>query len=119
MRNILGNAAKYTPIGTQSWSGRGRTATMSAIRVIDSGPGIDEAAATRRSSSSIAIRSRARAVAGSGIGLFVCASLVEAMGGPIWATQRPEGGAEFGFTLRGLPDDEAGVPKHPVGVATA
>ena len=29
------------------------------------------------------------------------------MGGTIWARQRPEGGSEFGFTLRVLPDDES------------
>ena len=42
----------------------------------------------------------ARAVpGGAGIGLFVCRNLIEAMGGRIWATDRPSGGAEFGFTL--------------------
>ena len=50
----------------------------------------------------------ARQVSGSGIGLFVCARLIEAMGGRIWAQSRPEGGAEFGFALRAVdetPDD--------------
>jgi hypothetical protein len=28
------------------------------------------------------------------------------MGGSIWARRRPEGGSEFGFTLRVIPDDE-------------
>jgi len=42
----------------------------------------------------------ARAVpGGAGIGLFVCRHLIGAMGGRIWAKSRPEGGAEFGFTL--------------------
>jgi hypothetical protein len=48
-----------------------------------------------------------RAVAGSGIGLFVCASLVEAMGGRIWASRPPGGGSEVGFTLRALEPDPA------------
>ena len=48
----------------------------------------------------------ARTVAGSGIGLFVCASLVQAMGGRTWAARRPEGGTEFGFTMRVLEADE-------------
>jgi hypothetical protein len=42
----------------------------------------------------------ARQISGSGIGLFVCARLIEAMGGRVWAQSRPEGGAEFGFALR-------------------
>ncbi|HKZ92471.1 MAG TPA: ATP-binding protein, partial [Candidatus Limnocylindrales bacterium] len=48
----------------------------------------------------------ARTVSGSGIGLFVCASLVEAMGGRIWALRRPEGGSEFGFTLKTIEADD-------------
>ena len=118
VRNMLGNAAKYTPIGTHVTVLAERDGDDVAIRIIDTGPGIDEAAATRAFELFYRDPSRARAVAGSGIGLFVCASLVEAMGGTIWAHQRPEGGAEFGFTLRGLPDDEAGVPTRPVGAAT-
>jgi hypothetical protein len=41
------------------------------------------------------------------------------MGGRIWATNRPTGGAEFGFTLRVLEGDEefardeADEPRHP------
>ena len=53
----------------------------------------------------------ARTVSGSGIGLFVCASLVNAMGGRIWAHRREGGGSEFGFTLRVLvPDEDLGSP---------
>jgi signal transduction histidine kinase len=37
--------------------------------------------------------------AGTGIGLFVARSLVEAMGGRIWANRRPEGGTEIAFRL--------------------
>jgi signal transduction histidine kinase len=40
------------------------------------------------------------------MGLFVCASLVESMGGRIWARRRPEGGSEIGFTLRPFEVDE-------------
>ena len=43
---------------------------------------------------------------GAGIGLYVCKVLVEAMGGRVWASQRPEGGAEFGFVLTRSEDDE-------------
>jgi len=34
-----------------------------------------------------------------GIGLSVCSAIVKAHGGRIWATNRPEGGAEISFTL--------------------
>jgi signal transduction histidine kinase len=39
-------------------------------------------------------------LAGSGVGPFVCRHLVEAMGGRVWARNRPGGGLEMGFALR-------------------
>ena len=38
-------------------------------------------------------------LAGSGIGPFVCRLLVEAMGGRVWAANRPGGGLVMGFAL--------------------
>ena len=38
--------------------------------------------------------------AGAGIGPFVCRNLIEAMGGRVWAVNRPGGGLELGFALR-------------------
>ena len=118
VRNMLGNAAKYTPTGTRVVVRAEADGEDVAIRVLNSGPGIDEAATRHAFELFYRDPSRARAVAGSGIGLFVCASLVEAMGGTIWAKQRPEGGTEFGFTLRGLPDDEAGHVIRPASATT-
>ena len=39
------------------------------------------------------------AVAGVGLGLAICSSIVEAHGGRIWIERRPEGGAIFCVTL--------------------
>jgi signal transduction histidine kinase len=39
-------------------------------------------------------------LAGSGVGPFVCRHLVAAMGGRVWAANRPDGGLEMGFALR-------------------
>ena len=66
------------------------------------GPGIPDSSMDRIFELFYRDPDSARTVAGSGIGLFVCASLVEAMGGRIWAARRPEGGSEFGFTMRAL-----------------
>jgi PAS domain S-box-containing protein len=107
VRNILSNAAKYTPIGTEVIVRASHEDDMVAVRVLDSGPGLEPGTAERAFELFYRDPTSARAVAGSGIGLFVCASLVEAMGGRIWARTRPEGGAEFGFTLRVLADDES------------
>jgi signal transduction histidine kinase/ActR/RegA family two-component response regulator len=37
---------------------------------------------------------------GTGLGLYICKNLVEQMGGTIWAENRKEGGATFGFGIR-------------------
>jgi PAS domain S-box-containing protein len=120
VRNILSNAAKYTPPGTDVIVRAEQDNGTVAVRVLDSGPGIEPVAAQRAFELFYRDPNRARSVAGSGIGLFVCASLVQAMGGTIWAKSRAEGGAEFGFTLRVLPDDESiGASRPPAGVASA
>jgi two-component system sensor histidine kinase KdpD len=36
---------------------------------------------------------------GVGLGLFICRSLVESVGGRIWADEGPDGGARISFTL--------------------
>ncbi len=106
VRNMLSNAAKYTPSGTRVVVRAEQEGESVAVRVLDSGPGIDEASVERAFELFYRDPALARSIAGSGIGLFVCASLVKAMGGVIWARRRPEGGSEFGFTLRVIPDDE-------------
>jgi signal transduction histidine kinase len=39
-------------------------------------------------------------LAGAGVGPFVCRHLIEAMGGRVWARNRPDDGVEMGFALR-------------------
>jgi two-component system sensor histidine kinase KdpD len=106
VRNILGNAAKYTPTGTRVVVDARREGRVVAIRFLDDGPGIPEASIPHLFELFYRDPDSARTVAGSGIGLFVCASLVQAMGGRTWAARRPEGGTEFGFTMRVLEADE-------------
>ena len=49
-------------------------------------------------------------------GLAVCKRLVTAQSGTIWARNRPEGGAEFGFSLpgkqRNIVERRAGAQRH-------
>jgi signal transduction histidine kinase/PAS domain-containing protein len=104
LRNLISNAAKYAGerstveiVASQAADGDGGAEEVT-VQVFDNGPGIGEAEADQlfglyyRSS-------EAAAAPGAGIGLFVCRGLVNAMGGRIWARPRPEGGAEFGFSL--------------------
>lgn len=110
IRNLLANAAKYSPSDTAIRVTVERDGDGVAIRVTDEGPGLGPEApdelfeAFYRSPGVVGIKS------GAGIGLFVCRELVYAMGGRIWAAAAPPpapSGAEFGFWL---PGPNAGDP---------
>jgi PAS domain S-box-containing protein len=107
VRNLLTNAAKY--------GGAGATIKVTVeldeasdevvVRVIDDGPGIEASEAERLFELFYRSPATASATSGAGIGLFVCARLVRAMGGRIWAKARASGGAEFGFALKVMHED--------------
>jgi two-component system sensor histidine kinase KdpD len=96
--NLLENAIKHTPPGTQiSISARPED---DAVRVCidDTGPGLPPGDPDRL----FAKFQRGRdenSVGGAGLGLAICRAVVNAHGGRITAMQRPGGGARFVFTL--------------------
>ncbi len=102
IRNLLSNGAKYGGSGSTvritSEAGDGEV----IVRVLDDGPGFPADEATRLFELFYRSPGTASAASGAGIGLFVCARLLAAMGGRIWATPRADGGAEFGFALAEL-----------------
>jgi PAS domain S-box-containing protein len=105
VRNLLSNAAKYG--GPESHvevvvEGAGEEVL---VRILDDGPGFPQGEADKLFDLYYRSPSTAGAASGAGIGLFVCARLIRAMGGRIWATSRPGGGAEFGFSLRVMAED--------------
>ncbi|MEO5941731.1 MAG: GAF domain-containing protein [Candidatus Limnocylindrales bacterium] len=106
VRNLLSNAAKYGGPGASVTARAEATGSEVVVRILDDGPGFP--ADETDSLFELFFRSAqtARAAAGAGIGLFVCARLIRAMGGRIWAANRPEGGAEFGFALRVMSEDD-------------
>jgi signal transduction histidine kinase len=69
------------------------------VRVLDDGPGLDEGVADRLFDLYYRAPGTSVRAPGAGIGLFVCRQIVTALGGTIWARQRPGRGAEFGFRL--------------------
>ena len=105
VRNLLGNAAKYGPIGGEIDLIADAPDGSPRVRVLDRGPGVDPAEADRLFE--LFYRSqRTSRIAGSGIGLFVAHRLISSMGGTIWARPREDGeGAEFGFQLQPLHED--------------
>jgi PAS domain S-box-containing protein len=99
LRNLLSNAAKYSPAGS-TVTVTGRThGDQVEIRVLDRGAGISAGEAEQLFRLFYRSPNTAKQASGAGIGLYVCRGLVQAMGGRIWATVREGGGSEFGFSL--------------------
>ncbi|HEY7936858.1 MAG TPA: ATP-binding protein [Candidatus Limnocylindrales bacterium] len=116
MRNFLSNAAKYAGDNAHIDVQVRYAAPWVSVTVSDDGPGFPSAAADDLFS--LYYRAAgSEAASGAGIGLYVCRHLVEAMGGTVWARNKPNGGAEFGFTLAPYlePEDELHeLPTYPV-----
>ncbi len=99
VRNLLSNAAKYggldSTVAIRAEAGEREV----IVRVLDDGPGFPVEETERLFELFYRSPGTATIAGGAGIGLFVCARLIRAMGGSIWARPRGESGAEFGFAL--------------------
>lgn len=105
VRNLLANAMKYGGPEAIARIVAADAAGEVQVRVLDNGPGFPTEDAERLFKLYYRAPGPARKISGSGIGLFVCARLIEAMGGRVWALNRPAGGAEFGFALRAMAEE--------------
>ena len=105
VRNLLSNAAKYGGPDSHVEAVVEPAGAEVLVRILDDGPGFPPGEADRLFDLYYRSPSTAGAASGAGIGLFVCARLIRAMGGRIWATPRPGRGAEFGFSLRVMAED--------------
>ncbi len=113
LANLLSNAAKYNSPGGRVQVRAGSEGDAVVVRVLDDGPGIAEEESERLFDLYYRSSATARSASGSGLGLYVCRRLVEAMGGSITARRRLEGGSEFIVRLRpyeGEPDAADGEP---------
>jgi signal transduction histidine kinase len=102
IRNLLSNAAKYSGAGSTVTAIVATREDEVVVRILDDGPGFPADEGSRLFELFYRSPGTAGTASGAGIGLFVCARLIAAMGGRIWALPRDGGGAEFGFAIRVL-----------------
>jgi two-component system, OmpR family, sensor histidine kinase KdpD len=97
--NLLENAGKYTPAGTQVRITAEPDGLNLRVAVSDRGPGVP------KGQEDVIFEKFTRGVAresntpGVGLGLAIARAIVEAHGGRIFVTPPPDGGASFVFTL--------------------
>ena len=100
LTNLLGNAIKFSPRGTdRDLSGTARDADF-VFCVADQGRGMpEEKLETIFERFSQVDASDSRDKGGSGLGLAICQSIVNAHGGRIWAEKNDPAGSRFQFTI--------------------
>ncbi len=111
LRNLLGNAAKYSPAGSTAVVSAQQIGAYVIISVLDEGPGIPPESVDHIFDLFFRDPASARSVSGSGIGLFVCRNLAEAMGGNLVVAPGPSGGSRFSFSLAILDADDEDAAK--------
>ena len=98
--NLLDNAIKYSPVGSVvhvRWKIHRHDVE---IIVRDHGPGISPESMGRLFTRFGTLGHQPRpGQVGSGIGLYICKKLVEAMNGKIWAISQPGHGSSFHVTV--------------------
>ena len=99
--NLLSNALRHTPKGTEVRVGLSRRDDGVLLAVDDSGPGIPDA---EKEAVFEPFQRRAKStVGGLGLGLFVVRKFAEIQGGRAWVEDAPGGGAAFRVLLPDQP----------------
>jgi two-component system sensor histidine kinase KdpD len=105
LANLLDNAVRYTPPGTQVIISAHTRERALEVVVEDDGPGLPSGDPERLFAKFQRGREEGEG-GGAGLGLAICRAIVAAHGGEIHASNRPQGGARFVFTLPTEEPDE-------------
>jgi two-component system, OmpR family, sensor histidine kinase BaeS len=100
--NLLENTLRYADTPGTLKLGYNRTANQIKLYFEDSGPGVPQASLAHLFDRLYRVdKSRSRALGGSGLGLSICKSIVDTLGGQIKAVNAPSGGLriEIGLPL--------------------
>ena len=97
--NLIENAIKFTPEGSIRVSIVGNKDTVT-VAVIDSGIGIASEDIQHLFQKFYRIdNSATRTIGGTGLGLYLCRSIIERLGGRIWVESKQGEGSSFMFSL--------------------
>lgn len=100
--NIVNNAVKYTPKGSEICLSAKKEGKMVCVQIADNGPGISDEAKQHLFDmfyTANAGTTSADSRRGLGLGLSLCKSIIEAHGGTISVSDNKPHGAVFSFTL--------------------
>ncbi|QVL34533.1 HAMP domain-containing protein [Telmatocola sphagniphila] len=106
VRNLLNNAIQYNRPGGEAFVRLSREVDSIVLAIRNNGPGIPEADQSHIFERFYRVdKARARTSGGNGLGLAICKSIVEAMGGQIQFTSSAD---ETTFTVK-LPELKTGI----------
>ena len=97
--NLLENAAKYSPPGSQIKVSAKAEPECLVIGVSDQGKGLASSEQAKLFSPFQRLEDNLDRARGAGLGLMVCKRLVEAHGGEIWVESKKGKGSTFFFTI--------------------
>ncbi len=113
--NLLGNALKFTEVGTVKLTLERTASGALRINVADTGIGLTEEQRGRLFQPFVqADSTTTRRFGGSGLGLSIVRRLAEAMGGSVAAESVPGVGSTFSVTVPLDPVEPAPVPRRPL-----
>jgi two-component system sensor histidine kinase KdpD len=120
LTNLVENALKYTPSGSTILISARRVDDYLEVRVEDNGPGVSSEHLGRLFDKFYRAGQR-KGTSGTGLGLAIAKGFIEAHGGTIRATNRPEGGLRVSFTLplSTLPTSTPGVKDVAPSIASS
>jgi signal transduction histidine kinase len=116
LSNLLENALKYTPAGSTVVI-RGRESVTGLVLLVeDDGPGIPEESADRVFERFYQVDQTAtRRVGGTGLGLYICRRLAEALGGELTLERSGDRGSVFRLVVPWTPPGSASGPGQSNG----
>ena len=120
LMNLLENAAKYSPGGTEIDVDVRSEIDGVVVAVRDRGPGIAEEHRERIFERFYqADSSNTRAVGGTGLGLYIAASCARDLGGRVWLERSDASGSEFCVQVPSIPGRDAPGDRSTASAITA